>query len=505
MGNFATVIDPHPDDAVALVAGNHTTTYGELRTEVGRLRGGLARLGVGAGDRVALVLPNGPTFVTTYLAVLGMGAVAVPLNPASPTPELQRELTMVRPKLLVCDPTAAAAVAELDRTAAGVELVVDAHGASGPLPDAVPLVELTDPSLGAPDPVPAVDRGSDDLAALVFTSGTAGAPRAAMLTHGNLRTNVDQLIAADGDLGPQDVSLGAVPMFHIYGLNVVLGVTLATGGSVVLLDRFDAAEALAAIRDRRATVVVGVPTMWSALAAVPDASPEAVATVRLAATGAAPLLPEVGHAVLDRLGLELTQGYGLTEAAPAVTSCLGVDAPPGSIGRPLPGVSLRLVDPDTRDDVLVDDPGEVWVQGPNVFAGYWDDPEATATALTPDGWLRTGDVAVVDDEGFLHLVDRAKDLIIVSGFNVFPAEVEEVLVAHPDVAEAAVTARPDPHTGEAVTAHVVPVGPGGTVDPESLATHARAHLARYKCPTQWHVVTELPHNITGKVVRRQLG
>jgi long-chain acyl-CoA synthetase len=503
MTNVASVVEPHPDDAVALVRGDLAVTYGQLREDVGRLRGGLAQLGVEPGDRVALVLPNGITFVQAYLAALGVGAVAVPLNPASPAAELQRELALVRPKLLVADQVAAGAVAALDRGAVGLEVVVDAHGAATGMADAVPLVELRDPALGAPEPVPVVTRGLDDLAALVFTSGTAGAPRAAMLSHGNLLANVEQLRRADGDLGPADVSLGVVPLFHIYGLNVVLGVSLATGGSVVLLERFDPGEVLAAVGRHGVTVAVGAPTMWAALAAAPGASPEATASVRLAGSGAAPLPVDVRAAAQQRLGLDITQGYGLTEASPAVTSSLGVEAPPASVGRPLPGVAVRLVDP-AGEDVLVDDPGEVWVQGPNVFLGYWDDPEATAAALTPQRWLRTGDVAVVDEDGFIHLVDRAKDLIIVSGFNVFPAEVEEVLAAHPAIAEAAVVGRPDPRSGEAVTAYVVPADGPDAVDVEAVLTHAATHLARYKCPTHVEVVDRLPHNITGKIVRREL-
>ena len=506
MANLASVIEPHPGDAVALVAGDAVVTYGQLRSDVAQLRGGLAASGVGVGDRVALVLPNGLPFVVAYLAVLGVGAVAVPLNPLSPATELQRELAIVRPKVVVTDSVAASAVAGVDREAAGIEVVVDASGGSKGPTDTVALAALHDPSGGAPDAVPIVERAADDLAALVFTSGTAGAPRAAMLSHGNLLANIEQLRTADPALGPGDVSLGVVPPFHIYGLNVVLGVSLATGGSVVLLDRFDPVEVLSAIRQHEVTVAVGAPTMWADLAAASNAAPDAVGCVRLAASGAAPLSAEVRDAVRDTLGLDLIQGYGLTEAGPAVTSGLGIDAPPASVGRPLPGVSVRLVDPAAGDDVLVDDPGEVWVQGPNVFLGYWDDPEATATALTPDRWLRTGDVAIVDDDGFVHLVDRAKDLIIVSGFNVFPAEVEEVLAAHPAVKEAAVVGHPDPRTGESITAYVVPVT-GQAIDTEALLTHCAHHLARYKYPasaTSIEVVPTLPHNLTGKILRRAL-
>ena len=202
------------------------------------------------------------------------------------------------------------------------------------------------------------------------------------------------------------------------------------------------------------------------------------------------------------LGIELTEGYGLTEASPAVTSGLGHGAPAGSIGVPLPGVEVRLID-SSGEDALVGDPGEIWVRGRNVFTGYWEDAEATAAALTPDGWLRTGDVAVVDDDGFLSLVDRAKDVIIVSGFNVFPAEVEDVLVTHPGVAEAAVIGVPHPHSGEAVKAYVVPED-GAHLEEDALIDHVGRHLARYKCPFTVVFVDALPYGDTGKVLRREL-
>jgi long-chain acyl-CoA synthetase len=242
--------------------------------------------------------------------------------------------------------------------------------------------------------------------------------------------------------------------------------------------------------------------MWSSWVGLGNARPDAMATVRLAVSGAAPLEPAVRRAVRDRFGIEVIEGYGLTEASPAVTSGLGREAPDGSIGVPLPGVSVRLVDP-SGEDVLVGDPGEIWVKGANVFPGYWQDDEATRAVLTPDGWLRTGDVAVVDDDGYLSLVDRAKDVVIVSGFNVYPAEVEEVLESHPAVAAAAVVGVPHPHSGEAVKAYVV-VEDGVDVDEDSLVAHAARRVARYKLPSAITFVDDLPYGVTGKVLRRKL-
>jgi long-chain acyl-CoA synthetase len=307
-------------------------------------------------------------------------------------------------------------------------------------------------------------------------------------------------------LNPGDVCLGVLPLFHVFGLNAVLGIGLAAGASTVLLDHFDAAAAVRDVREHQVSVVAGVPAMYHAFLELDDAAAPAQAfeSVRLAVSGAAPLDGELLDGMRKRFGVVVHEGYGLTEAAPIVTtSVIGRREPAaGSIGPPLPGVDVRLVDAD-GGDVLPGDPGEIWVRGPNVFPGYWHDPDATTRALTGDGWLRTGDVAVSDDEGELSLVDRAKDLVIVSGFNVYPAEVEEALLEHPDVAEAAVVGEPDPRTGEAIVAFVVPE-PGARPDPAALLAHCARSLARYKCPTRVEIVDALPRSFAGKVLRREL-
>lgn len=495
--NLASVIDAPPDDAVALVSRGRQTTYGELRDQVAGLRGGLAGLGVRPGDRVAVAAGNNWYFVSSYLAVLGLGAVAVPLNPLAPAPELQRELAVTEARLLVAAPSARHSANGIDRgavpslehvvapAAAGVEGAVDLDG----------LLQAEHP--------PVVAREPDQLAVLMFTSGTAGAPRAAMLSHGNLTANLEQVQSLPARRqNADDVVLGVLPLFHIFGLNVVLGLTLSTGSSVVLVERFDPVSALEAIERHRITVVTGPPTMWGAWANLPEADPRAFASVRIAVSGAAKLPVETAQRVEDRFGVRVEEGYGLTEAAPVVTSATGTDAPRGSIGAPLPGVEVRLVDPDGHD-ALVGDAGELWVRGPNVFRGYWQDPEASSAALTADGWLRTGDLAVVDERGHLFLVDRVKDLIIVSGFNVFPAEVEEVLVEHPAVAACAVVGVPHPHSGEAVKAYVV-VEDGRSAEEDDLIAWCAERLARYKCPSKVMFVEELPQGLAGKVIRRAL-
>ena len=492
--NLAAIIDPHPYDAVALISRGRTTSYGLLREQVAKLRGGLGRLGLQPGDRVGIVAANNWYFVASYLAVLGAGCVAVPVNPSSPSPELQAQLAAVGARGLIVGPSGKAAARGLDRSAlAALEHVVECT--AGSVPDAVLLDDLLD---GAEAPL--VERDADDLAVLVFTSGTAGSPKAAMLTHGNLLANLEQCQGLPGrSQGPDDVVMGALPLSHIFGLNVVLGLSLFAGATVLLIERFDPQSALEAIASHGVTVVSGVPTMWSAWASLPGTRPGALAGVRLATSGAARLDPQVERTIEDRFGIEVMEGYGLTEASPVVTSGTGLSAPEGSIGVPLPGLRVRLVDPDGQD-ALVGDPGEIWVAGPNVFAGYWNDPEATRRAVDDDGWLHTGDVAVVDDDGYLFLVDRAKDLIIVSGFNVYPAEVEDVIASHPAVAEVAVIGVPHPHSGEAVKAYVV-VRPGASVDEDDVIGHCEAHLARYKCPQKVMFVEEIPSTAAGKVLR----
>ena len=495
--NLASIIDPHPDDAVALVSRGQTTTYGRLREQVARLRGGLVGLGLEPGDRVAIVAANNWYFVSSYLGALGAGCVVVPLNPTSPVPELQAQLAAVEVKAVAAGPTGRASISHLDRAALpSLEHLVCAQ--STDLPGSVAIDDLL-----TSDPVPVVEREASALAVLVFTSGTAGSPKAAMLTHGNLLANLEQCQGLPARAQrADDVVLGVLPFFHIFGLNVVLNLTLMTGASVILVERFDPQTALESIENHGITVISGAPTMWAAWASLPGTRPGAFASVRIAVSGAARLDPQVQRTMVERFGIDLIEGYGLTEASPVVTTGSGAAAPEGSIGVPLPGVHVRLVDVDGQD-ALVGDPGEIWVKGPNVFAGYWEDPDASAAAVDPEGWLHTGDVAVVDDDGHLYLVDRVKDLIIVSGFNVYPAEVEDVLMDHPAVERAAVVGVPHPHSGEAVKAYVV-VASGTSVEEDDLIAHCEAHLARYKCPQKVMFVDEIPQGATGKTLRAAL-
>lgn len=499
--NLARIIDGHDEGATALVSRGRRTTYGELADVVARLRGGLVGLGLQPGDRVAIAVPNNRIFVRTYLAVLGTGCVAVPLNPTSPAKELQRELAAIGASALVHGPSAEAAVAGIDQGALpALEHVVVAGGAGRGAGGGAGGIAFGDLEQAAP--APDVDRRPDDLAVLVFTAGTAGSPKAAMLSHGNLLANIEQVQQGERPLESSDVTLGVLPLFHIFGLNAALGVTLAAGGSMVLAERFDPASTLELIASHRCTIVSGAPPMWAAWAALPGAAPDAFSSVRAAVSGASPLADETVLAVQERFGLAIHQGYGLTEASPVVTSSGIEGAPLGSVGRPIPGVEVRIIDADGLD-VELGDQGELWVRGPNVFAGYWEDDEATATALTPDGWLRTGDVAVADEASNIWIVDRAKDLIIVSGFNVYPAEVEEVLLAHPWIEAVAVVGVAHPHAGEAVKAYVV-ARDGHHLEEEQVSEFCADNLARYKCPSIVTFVDEIPTGTGGKILRRSL-
>ncbi len=474
--------DSRPE-SISVIEGERYVASSELRGLASAFGAALSAAGVAVGDRVAIASGNDLAFVVTYLGALWVGAIAVPLNPQAPSVAVAEELERVGAKILVCG------------RAGTIHL-----GLVG----AVSFEELMQSGESAPSAsVSAVEREDSDVAVLLYTSGTAGAQRAAMLTHGNLASNIKQVLDDTGlAITPDDLSLGALPFFHVFGLNVVLGVTLVAGGAVVLIDPFTAPEAIDLIRKHSITVVAGVPVMFDAFSAADSQLGESLGSVRLAVSGAATLSAKSSAAFTQRYGVTIHEGYGLTEASPIVTSTAsGGAARIGSIGPSVPGVEVRLVGPDGTD-VSAGDPGEIWVRGPNVFAGYWGDPEATQRVLT-DGWLHTGDVAVSDEDGYLSLVDRLKDLIIVSGFNVYPAEVEDVLRTHASVVDCAVAAIPDERTGEAVGAWVV-LEKGERVDLDSLRRHVGSRLARYKIPSKFTFVDELPRSEAGKLLRRAL-
>jgi long-chain acyl-CoA synthetase len=492
------------NERAALRWHDRVITWAQLDTQVDAVAHGLSDLGL-TGDgkgapRVAIALPNVPEFATVYFATLRAGMVAVPINPMYTKRELAHVLTDSGAQVLVASDPVLDAVGD-DRPAHTYALgrLGDLHGAEEPFPAAA---------------------GGEDLAVLLYTSGTSGVPKGAMLTHRALLANHEQLARLDpAPVGPDDVLLLALPLFHAYGLNSGLGALAYHGACGVLVERFDPADTLELIARHGVTGVVGVPPMYIAWSLMGSELASAFATVRLAVSGAAPLDQAAARRFTEVTGKPMHEGYGLTETAPVLTSTLASPAPKaGSIGRPIPGVELKLVDPggaelifdeavyDDEDDFDDEapgsrgDPGEIVVRGANLFSGYWPDGRDGPDA---DGWWATGDVAYVDPDGELFLVDRLGELILVSGFNVYPHEVELVLQGHPAVAESAAVGVPHPYTGQTVKAYVVRAA-GATVTGEELIAYCERQLARFKCPTAVEFVAELPRSLTGKVRKAAL-
>lgn len=495
-------------DRAALHWRDRTLTWSELDAAVTATARALAGAAPpSSGDthppRVAIALGNTPDFVVTYLAALRAGLVAVPVNPGYTGRELRHVLTDSGAAVLVCAPDVR------DRVPVGE------------LP-ALAAVHTTPPTTDGDGPGDFPARGGDDLAVLLYTSGTEGRPKGAMLSHRALAANHQQVDRITPPvLGPDDTVLLALPLFHAYGLNSGLGAVVHHGAAGVLVDELDSTGALAEIARHRVSVLVGVPSMFLTWAGADSDGAAALASVRVAVCGAAPLPPAVAARFTEVTGHPVHVGYGLTETAPVLTSTLVDGEPrPGSIGRPLSGVELRLVGADgadlwrdgvpvpeedadelhLADDPSGTDPGQIVVRGANLFAGYWPDGRDGPDA---DGWWATGDVAYADADGNLHLVDRLGELILVNGFNVYPHEVELVLEAHPGVAESAVLGVPHPRTGETVRAYVVRAA-GSTVTEAELLGHCARNLARFKCPTTVEFVDQLPHSAIGKVRKTEL-
>lgn len=491
MSSLASLFPVQPDDRVALILPDRDVTYGELGETVGSVRGGLAASGLVKGDRVLLIAGNSEIFVLTYIACLTAGLVTVPVNPLSPAAELAGEIERCRPKAVVFDQTGRAAWSELDDATTSSIAVV-----AGPLEDGShPLATAAW--------VPGDDVDDDDTAVLLFTSGTAGTPRPAILTHGNLSSSMEAVLSLGLPLvGHDHVALAVIPLFHVFGLNLVVNLGLVIGASLVLENHQSPQRSAALVAKHDVTVVSGPPTFWSALLAVDAVDDAAFASVQFAVSGAAPLDPSIAHAVQDRFEISISEGYGLTETSGIVSTSLGLEPIFGSVGAPFPGVEVRLLD-DAGADVFIGDAGEVFVRGPMVSPGYFDDVEATQRTRTADGWLITGDLAVVDDQGHLAIVDRLKDLIIVSGFNVHPAEVERILLSHEAIEAAAVVGEPDAVMGERPVAHVV-VRAGQTLTAEQVIEHCRGRLARYKAPRRVVFTTTIPTGPSGKVRRNAL-
>lgn len=494
-------------DRIALceAASGRSITWSDLDELADRVSHGLSGLGMVAGYRVMIATANSIEFVAAYLGVLRARMVAVPVNPRSATGELVRMLADSGARLVVADQSTIAvardAVAGVGEALAAVGgetapprlAVVGAAGPGEHSWDQL-IAERGTPAPGRADP--------ESIAVLLYTSGTSGRPRAAMLSHRALLANIDQAAAVTPPMiTGRDVVLGVLPLFHVYGLNAVLGQVLRQHARLVLVDGFTPEGSLDIIEDEAVSVVPVAPPVLAYWMQVPGLE-DRLGPVRMVLSGSAPLDPGLLAAFTERTGLAVQQGYGLTEASPVVTSTLCSAAPDAaSVGAALPGIEIRLRDDHDREPED-EDGGEIQIRGANLFSGYWPDG---ADGPDAEGWWPTGDVGFLDAAGDLTLVDRLKELVIVSGFNVYPSEVEDVIAELASVAAAAVIGIDDELTGEAVVAYVRPVG---DVDPGELTEEVRrqceSRLAGFKQPSQIHVVEAFPYTVTGKVQKGRL-
>jgi long-chain acyl-CoA synthetase len=513
---------------VALDFYGATTTYRELGDQVARAAQALADEGVQRGDRVALVIPNCPQHVVAFYAVLRLGAVVVEHNPLYTSEELHHQFA---------DHGATVAVAwdkvvpTLQQVGLDTELrTIVAVDLTASLPATqrwmlrLPVAKarrtraaMTAPAPGAlrwerlvrrarPLPASHPRPGADDLALLQYTGGTTGVPKGAMLSHRNLRSNAAQGRAwvpglADG----QEVVYAVLPLFHAYGLTLCLTFAMSLGAVLVLFPRFDVDQVLEAMARRPATFLPGVPPIYQALAVEAPARGADLSSIRFAISGAMSLPPSTVDLWESVTGGILIEGYGMTETSPVTLgNPVAGTRRPGTVGVPFPSTDIRIVDPhDTSVDRGHEEPGELLIKGPQVFSGYWNRPQDTEAVLLDGGWIRTGDIVVMDDDGFVRIVDRIKELIITGGFNVYPSEVEDALRRIPGVQDAAAVGLAHESGGETVVAAVVGV-PGELLDPEAVRAASREHLTGYKVPRQVFVLEELPRSAIGKVLHRQV-
>lgn len=482
---------PATDKTFLQTPAGRLISYGDMLRRSAQLAQLLVEGGVRPGDRVAVQVAKSPEALLLYLACVRAGAVYLPLNTGYQPGELDYFLSDARPRLFVCDPERLAGLAPLAR-AAGVGWVetLDADGRGSLSAKAVPLAGSFDD----------VARGAEDLAAILYTSGTTGRSKGAMLTHGNLASNAQALVAT-WRFDHTDVLLHALPIFHTHGLFVATNVALLAGATLLFLPAFDPAAVCDVLP--QATTMMGVPTFYVRLLAYPGFTRAVAAHMRLFISGSAPLSPETHRAFEARCGHVLLERYGMTETSMNTSNPYDGPRRPGTVGLPLPGVTVRITDPDTGIDCPVDTVGMIEVRGPNVFKGYWQMPEKTAAELRADGFFITGDLGRIDAQGYVQIVGRQKDLIISGGYNVYPAEVEMALDALPGVAESAVIGVPHADFGEGVVAVVV--GDGRTrLDEAALRDALTDQLARYKLPKRFLFVDHLPRNKMGKVQKAAL-
>jgi long-chain acyl-CoA synthetase len=473
----------------ALRMDDQVLTYAGLDDITARLAHMMTSMGIEPGDRIGLMVPNVPEFGLVFYAALRAGAVVVPINPLLKEREIAYYLGDSGARFLfawhqIADVAAAGA------KEAGAEPVV----VGGP--------SFAESYSSHPPASEVVAREPLDTAVILYTSGTTGRPKGAELTHGGLNRNQEVTARNLLLLAPDDVIMGCLPLFHVFGLTCGLNAAIATGATLTLIPRFNPDKALAVIERDRVTVFEGVPTMYAAMLGTDPATRPDASSLRVCISGGAAMPVEVMRQFEDAFGAIVLEGYGLSETSP-VASFNHPHAPrkPGSIGTPVEGVAIRLVGQD-RQEVASGEVGEIEISGHNVMKGYWGKPEETAATIR-DGWLATGDMARADEDGYLFIVDRKKDLIIRGGYNIYPREVEEVLYEHPAVAEAAVVGMPHASLGEEIGAAVV-LKAGADVSPAELSAYVRSRLAAYKYPRRVWLLDSLPKGPTGKILRREV-
>ena len=487
--SLARTAAAHPD-RVAIRLGEETLSYRDLDDASARVAGLLADRNVGPGDPVGLMLPNVPQFAVVYFGVLRAGGVVVPMNPLLKAREVAYYLGDSGASVIFAWHGAASEVEVGAKEADAEAIVVDPATFGDRLATAVPAPQV-------------VDRAGADTAVILYTSGTTGHPKGAELTHDNLIKNAEVTGRDLLQIGPDDVIFGGLPLFHSFGQTCTLNTAVAAGATLTVLPRFDPAQALRMLADHHATVFAGVPTMYSALLHVPDRADYEVSALRVAVSGGAAMPVEVLRQFEDAFGCIVLEGYGLSETSPVASfNHPDRERKPGSIGTPIRGVEMRVVD-EAGNALPQGEVGEIAIRGHNIMKGYWRKPEATADAISADGWFRTGDVGRVDEDGYYYIVDRKKDLIIRGGYNIYPREIEEMLYEHPAVAEAAVVGMPHAELGEEVGAAVV-LKPGTFASEDELRGFVKAQVAAYKYPRRVWFVDALPKGPTGKILKREI-
>lgn len=500
IGNWVTIHARRTPGKVALIDGNtgQQISYADFERRSNALASALRGKGVRKGDRVAMMAFNSPQFMEVAFAVAKLGAVLVPINFRLMAPEVRYILDDAAPCMLFASPQAAATARE---AASGslVREVIEIPSAEQRAARAPSAFE--DMIAGGDAQRIEVDVDLNEVATLMYTSGTTGFPKGSMLTHGNHFWNAITNVSMSEGLTPHDLNLAGAPLFHIGAFGIFTLPLVYLGGASIIMESFAPATWLDTVEKLRPTLAFCVPAMWGAIAAA-GLKGRDLGSLRYAISGGAPC-PVVLIESLRAQGLVFTEGFGLTETAPIASGLDASDvlAHAGSIGKPIAHVQYRIVD-DAGADVPVGKTGELLIRGPNVFIGYWQKPEATKQALQ-GGWFRTGDLARVDEDGYYYIVDRKKDMVITGGENVYPAEVEQVLHRHPDIADVAVIGSPDAKWGEAVTAVVVRK-PDGQLTEAQLIEWTRERLAHFKCPRVVKFIDALPRTATGKVLKREL-